>query len=63
MDSYVRRISQSDCEIRNYGKKISTEYNKRTEQVKNPNWEEADQYAMDKCSRGVEQETTWLKSR
>ena len=28
----------------------------------NPNWQEADQLAIYKCSRGVEPGTTWLKS-
>ena len=33
-----------------------------TEQVKNPNWQEVDQLALYKRSRGVEPGTTWNKS-
>ena len=36
----------------------ATEYNKWTEQVKNPNWQEADQLTMYKRSWGVEPVTT-----
>ena len=36
--------------------------NKWTKQVKNPNWQEADQLAIYKGSQEVEPGTTWLKS-
>ena len=36
--------------------------NKWMKQVKNPNWQQADQLAIYKCSWGVEPGTTWLKS-
>ena len=40
-----------------------TEYNKWTEQIKNLDWQETDHSATYKRSRGVEQGTTWNKSR
>ena len=36
--------------------------NKWSKQIKNPDWLEADQLALYKCSRGVSPGTTWFKS-
>ena len=35
---------------------------KQNEQVKNPNWQEAGQFTVYKCSQGVEPGNTWIKS-
>ena len=41
---------------------VATECSKWIEQFKNRNWQEADQLAVYKRSRGVEPRTTWNKS-